>query len=672
MASRTRDDGLLPALLLLLVVLVPTACVVWFMSVAIGNERLAARHKVIESYLSLLGNAKDKMRLELADRTRRAQQMAEVPAPQRFARLVLENCADAALCRDIPPVDDGSQATADYYPCLTPAPATAASTLWEQAERREHLEHQPEQAEPIYRRLAAEAPTANMRARAMTSQVRCLAAAGAEAAADELLQQLCEDPQWAETRDPHGRLLVPSARLLLLERMRRAERDAAQLVQTMQQQLLDYSGPLMPASQRVFLIKRLEEFSPDARLARLREAELLALQTGPGENASASQLRPAAGEGIWQSSVSDGNTVLLWRHETLQKLAAQVVREVAPPDSVAFELLPPGADPTVPALLLPRAGGNMPGWRWALIVRHTDFWDTTARQHNTAYVWTGAVVILAMAVLALVIGRMFRRQMRLAQLKNDLVATVSHELKTPLASMRLLVDTLLHDDQFQPRQVREYLELVAKENTRLTRLIDNFLTFSRMERQKHTLNFRLASAQAIVDEAVQAAGERFHADACHLQVSVASDLPPLWADGDAIVTVLLNLLDNAYKYSQPPREVCLRVDAVQGEVRFAVQDNGAGMPKHAIKRVFEQFYQADQRLSRRWSGCGLGLSIVKFLVTAHLGTVSMESQPGQGSCVRVLLPAATARQEQEHEEHAEWSTSQPFLSSKMTTPSSGA
>jgi K+-sensing histidine kinase KdpD len=115
--------------------------------------------------------------------------------------------------------------------------------------------------------------------------------------------------------------------------------------------------------------------------------------------------------------------------------------------------------------------------------------------------------------------------------------------------MRVLVDTLLEDEQFDAQKTREYLEMIAAENTRLSRLIDNFLTFSRLERNRQEFDLLDAQPEAVVQAAVDAVRERFQSADCKLDVAVAADLPAVRADQDAMVTVLLNLLDNAYKYS---------------------------------------------------------------------------------------------------------------------------
>ena len=248
------------------------------------------------------------------------------------------------------------------------------------------------------------------------------------------------------------------------------------------------------------------------------------------------------------------------------------------------------------------------------------------------------IVLRAMAFAL----RLVRRQIALTQLRNDLVANVTHELKTPLASMRLLVDTLLNSSSLHEQTAREYLQLIAQENLRLSRLIDNFLTFSRMERNKYAFGFKEVPAATIAEGAITAVRERFNVPGCDFKAQVAPDLPAVVADADALVTALVNLLDNAYKYSGEEKRITLRARAENGSVVFAVKDNGIGLSARDTRRVFKRFFQVDQRLSRSGGGCGLGLSIVKFIVTAHHGTVRVESQPGRGSTFTISLPAAAA------------------------------
>ena len=206
----------------------------------------------------------------------------------------------------------------------------------------------------------------------------------------------------------------------------------------------------------------------------------------------------------------------------------------------------------------------------------------------------------------------------------------------PTASEQRPPDNLLCP--LQP--VREYLELIAKENARLSRLIDNFLTFSRMERNKRAFSFSPIEPAAIVASAADAVRERFEQSGCRFEVQVEPDLPPVTADADAMTTALVNLLDNAWKYTEADKQIALRAYGDDGRVCFAVSDNGIGLSRAACKRVFERFYQVDRELSRSRGGCGLGLSIVEFIVKGHGGDVTVRSRPGQGSTFTIVLPRA--------------------------------
>jgi signal transduction histidine kinase len=272
------------------------------------------------------------------------------------------------------------------------------------------------------------------------------------------------------------------------------------------------------------------------------------------------------------------------------------------------------------------------------------FPEAAVNTRIASYVWIGTLVLISAAVFVLLLVRMLRRQLALTQLRNDLVANVTHELKTPLSSMRLLVETLLNSPQLNEQTAREYLQLIATENLRLSRLIDNFLTFSRIERNKYTFRFNPVPAVKLIEAAAASVRERFSVAGCHFDVQAPAELPPVVADSDAIVTALVNLLDNAYKYSGDEKQITLSAQAQNGSVRFAVKDNGVGLSPRDAKRIFKRFYQVDQKMSRTGGGCGLGLSIVKFIIAAHDGEIGVESRPGEGTTFTVTLPASNQTQ----------------------------
>ena len=149
------------------------------------------------------------------------------------------------------------------------------------------------------------------------------------------------------------------------------------------------------------------------------------------------------------------------------------------------------------------------------------------------------------------------------------------------------------------------------------------------------------SPAAIARDAAEAVKTKFSMSECKFEVNIPEDLPQVNADRDALITVLVNLLDNAYKYSYDNKQIELRVSSEDSLVCFSVSDKGRGMSRRAVRKIFNRFYQADSSLSRHVEGCGLGLSIAKFIVDAHKGTISVESKPDKGSTFTVKLPACS-------------------------------
>ena len=254
------------------------------------------------------------------------------------------------------------------------------------------------------------------------------------------------------------------------------------------------------------------------------------------------------------------------------------------------------------------------------------------------YAWTALITVVAICAIAAAAGLAVSRQLRLHELRNTSVATVAHELRTPLASMRLLVDTMREGRCRTDEQRREYLDLIAAENLRLSRLTDNFLTHSRLDRGQHAFAFAPVALRAVIDQAVAALRAKLDAPGCAFTLDVTEPLPDIIADRDGLLTVLTNLLENALKYTGDEKRITLRVRSTNSAVVFTIADNGVGLTRTERKQIFEPFFQADQKLTRAREGCGLGLAIVREIVTAHSGTIEVESEPGKGSSFTVTLP----------------------------------
>jgi signal transduction histidine kinase len=296
-------------------------------------------------------------------------------------------------------------------------------------------------------------------------------------------------------------------------------------------------------------------------------------------------------------------------------------------------------NPEETSFLKTSLGKFFSGWNVEIHFSDVDIFEKTAQRQKVVYIWAGLLAIAVMVTAGLLAARVVGKQIKTNKLKNDFIATVSHELKTPLASMRVLVDTLLEGSYRDQQQVTDYLELVSKENERLTGLIDNFLTFSRMERNKQAFAMARTSPAAIARDAAEAVKTKFSKGRCSFEMNIPDDLPDVTADRDAMVTVLVNLLDNAYKYSYDDKQIELSVFSEDGSVCFRVSDNGVGISRRSVKKIFKRFYQVDRSLARNAEGCGLGLSIAKFIVDAHKGSITVSSKHGEGSIFTVILAA---------------------------------
>ena len=314
-------------------------------------------------------------------------------------------------------------------------------------------------------------------------------------------------------------------------------------------------------------------------------------------------LQQTAARDVWAFTSADRSTVVLFRTASIESIMHDLLHEVQP-SGILFTTFTPGESADMEAIA---AGTALPGWQLSFFepVDSLPVDDTDARRQTVAYVAVAASGLAATVLIAVTTGGAFRRQLRLARMKTDLVAAVSHELRTPLASMRVLVDGLLADARLDEAKTREYLHLLASENARLTRLIENFLAFSRLERGGERFRFAAVPPTALVHAAVAAIRERVPAD-CELTLDVAPNLPPVRADEGAIVSAIINLLDNALKYTTDHRRIALRVTRSSQGVAFQVQDNGIGIPSREHRRIFKRFYRVDQRLASATTGVGLG------------------------------------------------------------------
>lgn len=237
---------------------------------------------------------------------------------------------------------------------------------------------------------------------------------------------------------------------------------------------------------------------------------------------------------------------------------------------------------------------------------------------------------------SLLLAQDLTRIRRLETVRRDFVSNLSHELRTPLASLKALAETLQEGALEDPPAARQFVDQIQIEVDALTQMVNELLELSKIESGRFSLERSPIAAYDLLSSAskrMQVQAERAN---INLQVECADDLPKVEVDAQRLEQVLVNLIHNAVKFTHPGGEVILCADPGPGEVRFAVQDTGVGIPADEVSRIFERFYRVDK--SRSGSGTGLGLSIAKHIVEAHGGKIWAESREGQGSTFYFTIP----------------------------------
>jgi len=728
-------------LLLAIAVILPTVCLLWFMSHAVRNERLAVKQKLTDVYQQRLDRLSQKLDNLWSERINYFVAGATGGGAVEIFGLFAdpENGRDSLKYYDAVIVYDSNDkllypvAGGSEYPSELPEDFNLA---W----RAEFIEEDFARAMGLYEQIAASSAEDYVVNSALMGKVRCLRKSGD---IEKAVAQ-CSELAYGQSREGVSSAsfsLIAKARVLLVELKAQTEDGPDRSdVQRLISSAVNYSPVAgsdflpMPSETRIFVLRRTLEIAERSPWAREFDVELLrakemlsieeltttflnkygsveATESWSEDNALklisslrlllntieevdwnysdfAEQLRrqismvldsyqrrqaaarttaskqsaltrlleswpqesfrrlelPQEVYGIY-SAVGGRTCILLRTSEALASdfdLCADGLQELGVSCRImdgSGKCISGSDDQQEEAFLQAPLGKFFPGWRAEIRFSDVDIFEKTADRQKVVYIWAGLLAIGVMVSAGLLTAQAVGKQIKINKLKNDFIATVSHELKTPLASMRVLVDTLLEGSYRDQQQVTEYLQLVSKENERLTGLIDNFLTFSRMERNKQAFAMARTSPAAIARDAAEAVKTKFGKGRCRFEVNIREDLPDVTADRDAMVTVLVNLLDNAYKYSYDDKRIELSVVSEDGSVCFSVSDNGAGISRRAAKRIFNRFYQVDRSLARRAEGCGLGLSIAKFIVDAHKGTISVESKPGEGSKFTVRLPA---------------------------------
>jgi signal transduction histidine kinase len=653
-------------LLLVVAVVLPTACLLFFLNQAVRNERLAVRQKLIDIYSSRADSLLVEHSANFPAYDKKLLSDSASLSPAEF----FETFADTGKSPWQGMVIYNKDGKLTFPVLSAEDEIYDSSPVLKKAWQMEFVDKDFAKAAAAYAQIA-DAGNEGLWGPAMVAKIRCLQKAGKAAEAADACQKLA----WPEQKRDRQDRFIANARLMQINLFQAVSppdfpRACEKLLEN---RFADLS---IDSPTKIFLLRQCITITETAGLAaQLADKISRTKKTLAAEEISvhAAQLFPSASsfngwpEGTFRSiagspkmyginfAAGDRFILALVNGEKMSAFWTKAVEDIN--DRTIFcsvvddtgrvaagvqEIRTRGAGSFGERFLSRILSEPFLGWKVDLYFKDSPF-TAAARRQQTVYFWTFALVIGSMVAVSGLLARLILHQARLNKLKNDFLATVTHELKTPLSSMRVLVDTLLDGRVTDAKQAEEYLVLVSKENERLSRLIDNFLTFSRMERNKQAFEITQTRPADIAKAAAEAVRTKFDKTNCKFTLTIdesaAGGLPAVSADKDALVTVLVNLLDNAYKYSYDDKQIEMKVFTGSGSVCFSVKDNGIGMSRRVVKKIFNKFYQADNSLSRRAGGCGLGLSIVKFIVDAHKGSITVESEPGKGSTFIVKILA---------------------------------
>jgi signal transduction histidine kinase len=253
--------------------------------------------------------------------------------------------------------------------------------------------------------------------------------------------------------------------------------------------------------------------------------------------------------------------------------------------------------------------------------------------------------IFVVIVLILAFGLYFtlqaiHQELHLSRMKSYFMSTVSHEFKSPLTSIRQMAEMLVRGRVPSPEKQQKYYNTILQQSERLSHLIDNILDFSKMEEGQKTFRFEKADITPVVSDIVELFRKHTAEQGFDISLSIPEPLPEVVFDREALEQAIHNLLDNACKYSGDSSSIKVQLLAKGNKAVISVRDYGIGIRKEDHEKIFSRFYRAGEELSQTVKGSGIGLTIVKQIVDAHHGNITVESSPGKGSLFSIIIPVS--------------------------------
>ncbi|MEI9974230.1 MAG: HAMP domain-containing sensor histidine kinase [Ignavibacteriota bacterium] len=253
------------------------------------------------------------------------------------------------------------------------------------------------------------------------------------------------------------------------------------------------------------------------------------------------------------------------------------------------------------------------------------------------------VTVLFLIAGAYLIARAVRRDLEVSRMQSDFVAAVSHEFRSPLTSIRQLSEMLAEGRVPAQERRQIYYDTLVRETTRLQRLVEALLNFGRMEAGVRKYRFEEMDAASLVEKVVAEFAPQIAGSGRHIELEAAAGVCPIDADPEALSVALRNLVDNALKYSPGCPTVWVQWSAEKERVAIRVRDRGMGIPAFERRAIFRKFFRGTAAASANVKGSGVGLAMVRHIVDAHGGEISVVSQPGEGSTFTILLPTGESK-----------------------------
>lgn len=282
--------------------------------------------------------------------------------------------------------------------------------------------------------------------------------------------------------------------------------------------------------------------------------------------------------------------------------------------------------------------GNFPQWELLLSENKPGFIATLLIAGSGIY-----LVIFILIALLMVLGFVFtlytlNEELRLNKMKSEFISNVSHELKSPLTSIRMMTE-MLHQKRVPTEERKSiYYSVMMEENERLSHLIDNILDFSRMDDDRKKYNFIDVDMDDLLPKFVESIREKLQKSKFNIRYSCPDQVPVIKADKNALLQVFYNLVENAIKFSGTSRRIDIKLFLEEDELLIFVEDYGIGIPSKDQEKIFDRFYRGEEPQRMGIKGSGIGLTIVKNIMEAHNGSLTLESKTGEGSTFCVHLP----------------------------------